>query len=135
MEFDKLKNVANKLGFEANVKAELNGDVLYISLSSSIPAKEDIKSILLEIKEGFDIYFFDCFHRQISDPGAYITAFRKGNGFMYEKGNHGWSGGPYRIDIGDLADYIIKNWSYGDPNEVFKNHIKIRIWKRHKNSF
>jgi hypothetical protein len=70
------------------------------------------------IPEKFQLIFFDNFHPQISDPGAYVFVQKQNNNFIYQLGNHGWSSNWEVINSKDLINYIYKNRSY--TTEYFK---------------
>lgn len=75
----------------------------------------DINSIydlLTSLSGNEELHFFDYFHPQWSDPGAYVTVVKYNNKYLYKIGNHGWGSNWHFIDIHRLSRYILKNRNY-----------------------
>ncbi|MFV0393147.1 MAG: hypothetical protein ACK5LC_01940 [Coprobacillaceae bacterium] len=115
---------AEILGFKTNIKKNNNMNYLTI-YSEETPTKKTIKKLLEVFDEGYHIRFFDYFHKQISDPGAYINVVKDNDSFLFHKGNHGWSSEWITISTNNLVTYIVDNWNYGDPSDEYKNYIII----------
>ncbi len=63
-----------------------------VTYSNCIELLEFLKSHKLSIE------FFDCLYPSPSDPGAYFSYSSLKNSWEITLGNHGWSGGIYKID-------------------------------------
>lgn len=74
--------------------------------------EEDIKRILLNLNCDEALHFFDYFHPQWSDPGAYVTVEKYNEKYTYMLGNHGWSSYWHLSDIDRISRYIYKNRGY-----------------------
>ena len=107
MPFVKMTKIAEELGFVAKDVSDKR--VKELELHAVNPEKCMIEAVLTALDEGLTPHFFDYFHKQISDPGAYIRASRTDNSFSYHKGNHGWTGGQTMIPLSELVDYIARN--------------------------
>jgi hypothetical protein len=94
--------------------------------------KEQIRSFFETIPDNFETIFFDYFHPQLSDPGAYVTVQRYGKDFLYMLGNHGWSGEWKLIEKKDLAEYLFKNKEFNaDHLCIYRLYKPARIGERH----
>jgi len=86
--------------------------------------KDLIGQVIDNLDERCAINFFDNFHPQISDPGAYVTVHKENGQLKYELANHGWSSEWKEISKDSLTDYIYKNREY--------NGGKLVLAARHK---
>jgi len=78
--------------------------------------KEQIKLFIDTLPNCFEISFFDFFHPQLSNPGAYVSVQHHGPSFLYMVGNHGWSSRWKKISKSKLIDYIYKNREHNDEH-------------------
>lgn len=85
---------------------------------------EDISTFLDTFPTDFEFFFFDNFHSQISDPGAYLSVQHYGDTFIYQLGNNGWSSKWKTISKNELIDLIYKNRKHqdGDYIEVYRRY-------------
>ncbi|MBC8173583.1 MAG: hypothetical protein H7X71_06730, partial [Chitinophagales bacterium] len=73
------------------------------------------------------IEFFDFFHPQISDPGAYVTVHKEKEVLKYELANYGWSSEWKTIDKDSLTNYIYKNRPHNDGRIKMVARLKCTI--------
>lgn len=71
-----------------------------VTYSNCIEFLEFLKSHKLSLE------FFDCLYPSPSDPGAYFSYYSLENSWEMTLGNHGWSGGIYKIDEKTVAKQI-----------------------------
>jgi hypothetical protein len=71
--------------------------------------KEKIVEYLNSIPNKYQLSFFDYFHPQISDPGAFVIAQKNNEKYIFQLANHGWSSTWKEIDFEGLIEYIYKN--------------------------
>lgn len=94
---------------------------IFISVTFEILSNDSIvlSKILSNMKEDIEIFFYDYYHPQLSDPGAYVTAKvdKKGN-YYYYLGNHGWSSSTYAITFSRLLRYAMKNVKYNKKSST-----------------
>ncbi|MBO4637502.1 MAG: hypothetical protein J5685_10195 [Clostridiales bacterium] len=116
-----LEEYAKELGFK--VARTDHG----ISISSKkLPKAKDIRDILgrLSVKER--VFFWNYYHRTISDPGSYISAYCDGGKAVIMEANHGWSSDYKKISKDDLVELILRNWDKDWSREgEFRNAIRI----------
>lgn len=105
-------------------QTELTEPMTYEFQLDSATTKEFIGAIVDKLDAKCEIDFFDYFHPQISDPGAYVTVYKENGQFKYELANHGWSSDWKIISRDSLVDYIFKNREY--------NNGKLELKSRHK---
>ncbi len=90
-------------------------DHIICHIDTSEPADPGIiRRLFDELPFGLYVSFFDNYHHTISDPGAYVSAYRLDDRFVYDLGNHGWSSKKYWTTKDYLANYLIKNWNYNN---------------------
>ena len=95
--------------------------------SEKIPSAKRIKEILMQLSLKECVFFWNFYHRTVSDPGSYISAYiDNGNAIMME-GNHGWSNDYKKISMDDLTELILRNWDKDwDRSGEFINAIHIK---------
>ena len=93
------------------LKSEYDYIVCNIDTSDS-PDIEMIEKLFANLPHDLEIYSFDKFHPTLSDPGAYVTARKVNDKFIYYLGNHGWTSSKYWTTKEYLVNYLLKNWSY-----------------------
>jgi len=94
--------------------------------------KEKIKEFVSSFPNDFQLSFFDNFHPQISDPGAYVWVQKLESEFAFMLANHGWSSEWKTIGFYDLVDYIDKNKQYtSDYFEIYPLKQVAVIGERH----
>lgn len=93
------------------LKSEYDYIVCNIDTSDS-PDIEMIEKLFANLPHDLEIFFFDKFHPTLSDPGAYVTARKVNDKFIYYLGNHGWTSSKYWTTKEYLVNYLLKNWSY-----------------------
>ena len=71
--------------------------------------KEKIIDYINSIPNKYQLSFFDYFHPQISDPGAYVIVQKNNKKYIFQLANHGWSSNWKEIEFEDLVEYIYKN--------------------------
>ncbi|WP_319499665.1 hypothetical protein [uncultured Draconibacterium sp.] len=71
-----------------------------------------IEKLFANLPHDLEIFFFDKFHPTLSDPGAYVTARKVNDRFVYYLGNHGWTSSKYWTSKEYLVNYLLKNWTY-----------------------
>jgi len=77
--FKGLKILNNKSGF---ICFQITGQT----------TKSEISAFIKSLPQKYALSFFDNFHPQISDPGAYVTIQKMGGGILaHFIANHGWS--------------------------------------------
>lgn len=92
-----------------------------------VPSKEQVFQLFKTLSCEDEIFFWNYYHPNICDPGAYVTAHVKGKEeATYKEGNHGWSSDYKPISTDDLAELVIKNWDK-DCDGHFMNAVQIRI--------
>jgi hypothetical protein len=122
-----------KIGFrvEAHKMDGINGIKKKIVMDS-IPDIKDLVYLFMIVKNNFTIKFWDAFHRQISDPGAYCTGVVLNNNTVsYMEGNHGWSSEWKEMNIEDFAKFTQQNWDKDIDGGEFLNCIIIEDNKYH----
>lgn len=93
--------------------------------------KEQIKLFIETLPISFEISFFDYFHPQLSDSGAYVSVQANGRNFLYMLGNHGWSSCWKRINKSKLIDYIYKNREHNEGNIcIYRKRQIAKRWRR-----
>ena len=121
-----LQNIINRIRLR-NLKGlkVLNYNDYYIKIViNKNTSLEEITMFINSFPEKFQLNFFDNFHPQISDPGAYVFVQKQNNNFIYQLGNHGWSSNWKIIDSKDLINYIYKNRNYS--SEYFEIYRKLK---------
>lgn len=81
-------------------------------------SRENILEFIISIPNKFQLCFFDYFHPQVSDPGAYVYVQKVNNKFIFQLANHGWSSYWKEIELESLVDYIYKNKAF--TSDCFK---------------
>ena len=110
------------LGFNTN---ETRNN-LFISLDT-IPSPDQIRGLLDHLTVNEELFFWNYYHRTISDPGSYVTAYVEDGKAVMMEGNHGWSGSYHSVSIDDLVELIIRNWDKDwDSRREFENAVAIR---------
>lgn len=94
---------------------------IYIIGFSIVDSDNDLISRILEnIDEYNSFHFFDYYHPQITDPGAYVTLMKTvGNNLCYKMGNHGWESEINSITYERAKRYILKNIEYNKSPKQF----------------
>lgn len=112
---DKLE-IQNLKGLEVieDIKTWWNENPSFRIRIDANTTKEQIKLFLETLPKNFEISFFDFFHPQLSDPGAYISVQANGSSFLYMLGNHGWASCWKRINKSKLIDYIFNNREHNE---------------------
>ncbi len=100
--------------------------------SISFHIKENNKVIsekLLELlDENKKLIFYDYYHPQLSDPGAYVTLYKNETGKLnYYLGNHGWGSKSFPITYSRALRYIKKNIEW---NRTSYDSFRIRTSER-----
>lgn len=134
---NKNKNYPFNIEGIKTIKSERDHIICHIDTSG--PGNPEIISKLFdELPFGLYVSFFDNYHPTISDPGAYVSAYRLDDRFVYDLGNHGWSSKKYWTTKDYLANYLIKNWNYnndilcienGSVNLERENVINESLWE------
>lgn len=102
-----------------------------IKIDKNTP-KDNIELFINSLPKQFQLSFFDNFHPQISDPGAYVWVQRYNNDFAFMLTNHGWSSEWKQINSKDLLDYIDKNKEFtSDYFEIYQKHKNAVIGDRY----
>lgn len=117
-----------KLGFEviSHERDGING-MLKIVQTPSTPPIEKVVSLLKMITKKYELTFFDYYHPQYSDPGAYCSAVViDENTVSYMEGNHGWTSKWKEVFIEDFAIFMQKNWDKDDGSGQFSYCIHLR---------
>lgn len=107
-DFNKIK----RIGFQvkAHERDGINGIKKKI-IMETVPTIDDLINLFQILKNKYTINFWDAFHKQISDPGAYCTGVVLNNEIVsYMEGNHGWSSNWEEIDIINFAKFTQENW-------------------------
>lgn len=104
-----------------NVKNQLKDNRIF---DTSSLQTDDVMNVLVELTVDYELVFFDYFHPQWSDPGAYVTVRRYKNNFVYMLGNHGWSSPWYATDINRLCRYIMKNKDYQNDSINIRRSLR-----------
>ena len=85
----------------------------FIARNKNKPTFDCLVSLINDLPdENFSIHFFDYYHPQWSDPGAYIEATKHCSKIYYQKGNHGWTSDWYLSNSKRITAYILKNWEH-----------------------
>lgn len=116
-----------KIGFrvEAHKRDGINGVKKKI-IKDINPCTNDLLRLFQIIKGNYTINFWDAFHRQISDPGAYCTGVVLNKKIVsYMEGNHGWSSDWKEMIIEDFAEFIQQNWEKDIDGGEYLNCIII----------
>lgn len=109
----KVRSVNSDLKVEFEIPQNINRSVL--------------EQFLYSIPKKFVFVFFDNYHPQISDPGAYVRVQQVGGNFLYSLANHGWSSEWKEIKVNELVDYILKNLPYADECFELKPYYKTAV--------
>ena len=95
--------------------------------SEKIPSAKHVREILMQLNENEYVFFWNYYHRTVSDPGSYVSAYIVNGNAIMQEGNHGWSGNYKRISMDDLVELILRNWDKDwDRAAEYKNAIHIR---------
>jgi hypothetical protein len=87
--------------------------VIELPISAST-TKETIGKYVDKLDERCSLEFFDFFHPQISDPGAYVSVHMEKGKLTYMLGNHGWTSAWKPTTRKALIDSIYKNRAHND---------------------
>lgn len=131
-----LEENAKDLGFE--VVTARNGVDLR---SENVPSAKQVYALLGKMSINEYIFFWNYYHRTVSDPGSYISAYVSNGKAIIMEANHGWSGNFQQIKIEDLVELILRNWEKDCSRQgEFKNSIRIQktiypedIWEKMNN--
>lgn len=94
------------------------GSMYFIGFSIIGSGKALISRILENMNEYNSFHFFDYYHPQLSDPGAYVTLMKTvENNLCYKLGNHGWESDVNSITYERAKRYIFKNIEYNKSPE------------------
>lgn len=77
-----------------------------VNLEKNVTYSNCIELLVFLKSHKLSIEFFDCLYPSPSDPGAYFSYSSLKNNWEMTLGNHGWSGGIYKIDEKTLAKQI-----------------------------
>ncbi len=102
-------------------------DYIICNIDTSIaPNINSIDKLFSDLPQDIEIFFYDNFHPTFSDPGAYVTARKNGDKYIYYLGNHGWSSSKYWTTKDYLVNYLFKNWNFNkDTLRISKAFSKI----------
>ncbi len=95
-------------------------------LTHTIATRDNFVSLLQWLPPNYKLQFYDQYYPSMSDPGAYVTVFRKDNLFIYKLGNHGWSGEWSRQSVELLASWLFLNLEKKDGGSDNLSLIDIR---------
>lgn len=113
-----------------NLTAAQAADSLELSVSATAVVDNSL-ALLDWLPEEFELIFYDQFYPGMSDPGAYVTAQRKGSNFIYMLGNHGWSSDWSKQSPELLAAWLALNMKKKHP---FSPHlVKLSVRKAFSN--
>lgn len=104
-----------ELGFKT--REDRNG---YYLCKDETPTAEQLKGLFNLLSEKEELFFWNYYHRRISDPGSYVNASVVNGRAIMMEANHGWSSNYHNISLDDLAELIIRNW---DKDCDLKNHF------------
>lgn len=66
----------------------------------------DAAAVVAAIRERWSLSVFDGAYPSVSDPGAYVTLYRRGGTLRAQAANHGWSSGWADVSDRDAASYL-----------------------------
>ena len=90
------------------------------------PSRKQIEGLLALLTENEQLFFWNFYHRTMSDPGSFVYAYVIDGKAIIKEANHGWSGSYYFISIDDLIELIIRNWDKDfDNQQRFRDAIVI----------
>ncbi|MGE3801836.1 MAG: hypothetical protein AB7H80_12525 [Candidatus Kapaibacterium sp.] len=116
--------------FDSVLSASSNTTNKIVFPLSDSTTQEAIGHVVDKLDERCAIDFFDYFHPQISDPGAFVTVHKEGEELKYMLGNHGWTSEWKPITRDSLIEYIYKNRQYNHGQLVlsarFIKHTSIK---------
>ncbi|TND08087.1 MAG: hypothetical protein FD123_2641 [Bacteroidetes bacterium] len=121
--FEKLRIRIQLIGLKGLKTAGFSRNGLRVSIGEE-SSREQIREFLQTLPSKFELSFFDYFHPQISDPGAYVSIQKMDNGFACMLANHGWSAEWKMMELEDLADYIYKNRQH--TSDYFEIRPKVK---------
>lgn len=102
----------------------------------TIPTINEVLGFLELLKRDEQLFFWDKYHKTISDPGAYDTVIVIENDTVaYKEGNHGWSSDWKTMCFKDMAERIIINWIEDMDCGDYKNQIILEDNRWNKNVF
>jgi len=121
--FNKIFSIIFQKKFIGLKKKRRDNESIFFEINLTT-TKENINEFLKTLPKNYQLNFFDNFHSQISDPGAYVWVQHINLGvFAYSLHNHGWSSEWKQIEKSNLVDYIYRN------REFTSEHFNIYPWK------
>lgn len=114
---------ARDIGFQTAWSQPSSIRMLVVSSEDTQRLPGMLSALLEAVPIGLNLRFFDHFHPQFSDPGAYIHIVKKPEGFVAMKGNHGWSSRWQAITAREAVDAMVKNWDNADPSGAYLRNI------------
>lgn len=69
---------------------------------------EALKSMLMNLDERYEQYFYDPDYPSVSEPGAYVTIRRESGRYLLYRGNHGWSSGWQPETAVSILTYLLQ---------------------------
>lgn len=74
--------------------------------------------LIAELPRGWRLFFWDRFHEQLTDPGAYVELSREVEGLYFKLGNHGWVGDWKKCDAARMAELVFKHRDSRDESRI-----------------
>ena len=116
---NKLNSILGNDRSEIIIHNERKAHGIYILGFSIIGSGDGFTSrILGNMDANISFHFFDYFHPQLSDPGAYVSIMKTSeNTLCYKLGNHGWQSDINSITYERAKRYLLKNIEYNKSPE------------------
>ena len=119
---EQIKDIQD-LGFQVS-EEDIRGRT-FVS-RETIPDLLSLEMLILTTTFKEEIFFWNYYGKNISDPGSYVTAIHWDNETVaYKEANHGWSGSWKLMAIAEMAELIQKNWDKDCDRGAFLNQIRI----------
>lgn len=94
------------------------GSFYIVAFSIEESDEELVRNLINNIHDNITLHFYDFFHPQLSDPGAYVTMIKTIEGSIcYKLGNHGWQSDINSISYERAIRYMLKNIEYNKSPE------------------
>lgn len=98
-----------------------------IRLELTDPTSAEIESLLAWLPPERELFFWDNFYPQLSDPGAGVSVQRSQDSFYYQLGNHGWSSRWLMQSSKVIAAWIMLNVQAEAPFDPLREMTLRRV--------
>ncbi|MCP4168480.1 MAG: hypothetical protein GY759_21660 [Chloroflexi bacterium] len=93
----------------------------YIDTSDKITVLQS-EELFKMLTQDWILHFYDHFHPQLTDPGAYVAVRKLSDRFAYQLGNHGWHSDWKSTSLSRISRYLKKNWLFNECDQKVYNN-------------